>query len=78
MLQQSDHTPLGHFGAIDENTIFHGGGISPLAGKMFRNGPSRAKSPQSDINPVPPISLPDLRPVRKYSNIILSHLIKSN
>ena len=51
-------TSFGQFSAIDENTIFHG---SPFSGKIIKT--SRTKSPLSDLNPAPPISLPDLRPV---------------
>jgi hypothetical protein len=62
MQQQQDPTPYGTFRAIDENTIFHGGGGSELGGRMLR---SRLKSPMSDLNPVPPMALPDLRPVSR-------------
>lgn len=71
--EQVNHAPSsGQFLAIDENSIYHGGGISPLGGKLIR--PSRIKSPLSDLNPVPQVYLPDLRPaiasappVRDYS-----------
>ena len=57
-----NHAPSsGQFLAIDENSIYHGGGISPLGGKLLRT--SRIKSPLSDLNPVPQVYLPDLRPV---------------
>ena len=61
--EQVNHAPLsGQFLAIDENSIYHGGGgISPLGGKLIRTG-SRIKSPLSDLNPVPQVYLPDLRP----------------
>ena len=71
--EQVNHAPSsGQFLAIDENSIYHGGGISPLGGKLIRT--SRIKSPLSDLNPVPQVYLPDLRPaiasappVRDYS-----------
>ena len=60
--EQANHAPSsGQFLAIDENSIYHGGGISPLGGKLLRT--SRMKSPLSDLNPVPQVYLPDLRPV---------------
>ena len=64
--EQMNHTPSSHFLAIDENAIFNGSGLSPMGGKMIRSVPAatRTKSPLSDLNPtVPPVSLPDLRPV---------------
>ena len=68
MDEQMDHPPSNHFLAIDENSIFNGSGLSPMGGKMIRSvaaATSRTKSPLSDLNPttVPPVSLPDLRPV---------------
>ena len=68
MDEQMDHPPSNHFLAIDENSIFNGSGLSPMGGKMIRSvaaTTSRNKSPLSDLNPptVPPVSLPDLRPV---------------
>jgi hypothetical protein len=68
MDEQMDHPPSNHFLAIDENSIFNGSGLSPMGGKMIRSvaaATSRNKSPLSDLNPptVPPVSLPDLRPV---------------
>ena len=54
-------TPFGQFSAIDENAIFNG---SPFGGKLLRTSASRTESPFSDLNPAPPISLPDLRPVK--------------
>ena len=67
MDEQMNHAPSSHFLAIDENAIFNGNGLSPMGGKIIRSVvATRTKSPLSDLNPtaVPPVSLPDLRPVR--------------
>lgn len=55
--------PLSHFLSIDENAIFNGHTLSPMGnGKIIRSSALRTKSPMSDLNPMPPVSLPDLRP----------------
>ena len=57
-------TSFGQFSSIDENAIlFHSPPTFENGSKMLRNS-NRNKSPAlSDLNPAPPISLPDLRPV---------------
>ena len=62
-------TSFGQFSSIDENAIlFHSPPTFENGGKMLRGGhnnSNRNKSPAlSDLNPAPPISLPDLRPVK--------------
>ena len=62
MDQQMTQAPSNPFLAIDENSIFNGSGYSPMGGKILRTS-ARNKSPLSDLNPVPPITFPDIRPV---------------
>ena len=66
--KQMELTSFGQFSSIDENAIlFHSPPTFENGSKMLRNS-NRNKSPAlSDLNPAPPISLPDLRPV-KYNN----------
>ena len=62
--KQMELTSFGQFSSIDENAIlFHSPPTFENGSKMLRNS-NRNKSPAlSDLNPAPPISLPDLRPV---------------
>ena len=62
--KQMELTSFGQFSSIDENAIlFHSPPTFQNGSKMLRNS-NRNKSPAlSDLNPAPPISLPDLRPV---------------